>query len=142
MRFDHNFYHQAGVDFECRWTSFSAPRDIEKEEELFRLLNCGEAPYLFVHEDERRKFVINRKLLPGGLRIIEPTADHTIYNLIDYRKVIEHACEIHVIESSFAAYIESLTSTGPLFAHRYARPETYHDYRYEFTYKKLWKIFD
>lgn len=142
MRFDHNFYHQAEIDFECRWTSFSAPRNIEKEENLFRFLNCGEAPYIFIHEDKPRNFIINRKLLPTDVRIIEPIANRKIYNLVDYRKVIEGAIEIHVIESSFAAYIESLFTTMPLFAHRYARPEAIKDYRYEFTYKKLWEIFN
>jgi hypothetical protein len=120
MRFDHNFYHQAQLHFEYRWTSFS--------------------PYIFLHEDPARGFTINQKLLPVGLKIIEPSANQRIFNLIDYRKVIEGASEVHVIESSFAAYIESLSTTMPLFAHRYARPETFKDYRYEFTYKKPWRI--
>jgi hypothetical protein len=140
MRFDHNFYHQAQLHFEYRWTSFSAPKNDEKEERLFHFLNCADAPYIFLHEDPARGFTINQKLLPVGLKIIEPSANQRIFNLIDYRKVIEGASEVHVIESSFAAYIESLSTTMPLFAHRYARPETFKDYRYEFTYKKPWRI--
>ena len=139
-RFDHDFYSQAQLDFELRWSSFSTPRDVEKEDRLFRLFRCSEAPYIFLHEDSSRGFKINRKFLPAGLRIIEPKANNLIYNLVDYRKVIEGAREIHVIESSFAAYIEGLPLSMPLFAHRYARPETFKDYRYEFTYKKPWKI--
>ena len=142
MRFDQNFYHQAEVDFECRWTSFSELRNIEKEEKLFRYLSCNDVPYIFIHEDKSRGFTINRDLLPLGLRIVQPQTDLVGYSLIDYRKVIEGASEIHVIESSFAAYIESLVTTVPLFAHRYARPETYKDYRHEFTYKKIWKIYN
>ncbi len=141
MRFDQNFYDQANVDFECRWTSFTTLRNIQIEEKLFQYLKCGNAPYVFVHEDASRGFIINRDLLPANLRIVQPQTDDTGYSLIDYRKVIEGASEIHVIESSFAAYIEGLDITVPLFAHRYARPETYKDYRHEFTYKKIWKIY-
>lgn len=142
MRFDQNFYYQAEVDFECRWSSFSSHRNIMKEEQLFRYLNCNDMPYIFVHEDKFRGFTINRNLLPKNLRIVQPQTHLKGYSLIDYRKVIEGASEIHVIESSFAAYIESLVIPVPLFAHRYARPETYKDCRHEFTYKKDWKIFN
>ena len=63
------------------------------------------------------------------------------FNLVDYTKIIENAKEIHVIESSFAAYIESLPLDIPLYAHRYSRGHALNDFRHEFTYKKPWVIF-
>jgi len=141
MRFDQNFYDQAEIDFGCRWTSFFTVRNLEKEEKLFKLFKCNESPYIFIHEDTSRGFEIDRRLLPKDIKIIQPLADTAIFNLVDYRKVIEGATEIHVIESSFAAYIEGINTSMPLFAHRYARPETFKDYRHEFTYKKQWEVY-
>jgi len=140
IRFDCNFYEQAGINFECRWSAFTYPRSFRKEEELFDLLKCAESPYLFIHEDHSRGFSIKRELLPRGLRVVSTIASPNDFNLVDYRKVIEGASEIHVIESAFAAFIESLPIDKPLYAHRYARPESTSDYRQEFTYKKLWKV--
>ena len=39
-RYDHNFYNQAGVDFDERWNSFYAPSNQERAEEVYEFL-CG-----------------------------------------------------------------------------------------------------
>jgi len=140
IRFDHNFYLQAGVPFEERWNNFFYERDLIKEERLYLELDCQSQKYIFLHEDERRGMIIERSLIPSGLRVIKVSVKSTEYNLVDYRKVIENASAIHVIESAFAAFIECLPLNVPLFAHRYARPEAKNDFRHEFTYKKPWKI--
>ena len=140
IRYDENFYLQANIAFEHRWSSFSAPRNLRKEYELSRLLGCENQPYIFLHEDASRGFRINRDHLPKGIKVVEPSADKSIYQLVDYRKIIEGALEIHTIESSFAAFIESLCLTTPLYAHRYARPEANQDSRLEFSYRSSWEI--
>jgi len=140
IRFDHNFYLQADVPFEQRWNAFFYKRDLEKEERLYLELDCQSEKYIFLHEDEKRGMIINRSLIPSGLRVIKAPAKHNEYNLVDFRKVIENASEIHVIESAFAAFIECLPLNVPLFAHRYARPEAKNDFRHEFTYKHPWEI--
>jgi hypothetical protein len=66
--------------------------------------------------------------------------DMNKYSLVDYTKVIESATEIHVIESSFAAYVETLSVEMPLYAHRYSRGHALNDFRHEFTYRKPWVI--
>lgn len=140
VRFDNNFYDQAGLDFKHRWDSFHAPRNIARESELFDFLDCKSGEYIFLHEDPARNFTINRELLPQNIRVITPLSPLKGYFLVDYRLVIEKAFQIHVIESSFAAFIESIPTNAPLFAHRYARHHALHDYRHEFTYRKKWKI--
>jgi hypothetical protein len=63
------------------------------------------------------------------------------FSLFDYRKILQNASEVHVIESSFAAYIDTLPeSNSRKFAHRYPRPEAKTDYRHEFSYKNTWEI--
>lgn len=140
LRFDENFYNQANVNFENRWTKFRVDRNITKEEELYELLNCKAHSYIFLHEDVSRNFIINRDFLSNEFDIVTPSAGSDKFSIFDYRKVIENASEIHVIESAFAAFIESLELSIPLFAHRYARPHASNDYRHEFTYKKNWVI--
>lgn len=140
VRFDNNFYDQGEVDFKHRWDSFHVPRNHAREFDLFNLLGCQKGKYIFLHEDNSRNFTINRDLLPKGYRVISPISDNDGIFLVDYRLVIEEAFQVHVIESSFAAFIESIDIDIPLFAHRYARNHALHDFRHEFTYRKPWQI--
>jgi AraC-like DNA-binding protein len=145
MRFDENFYSQLNLSFLKRWEKFFVPRVSDKEDEVYNLLVNDEAKkngYIFLHEDRERSFVIDRKLLPQDVLIIEPKQNIKDINFFDYLKIIENADQIHCIESSFAALIESLgLNSKPKFAHRYARPEAFYDYKHEFTYRTEWTIY-
>lgn len=140
VRFDNNFYNQAEVEFKERWESFHVPRNYQKEEAIYNLLGCKKGRYVFLHEDIDRNFIIDRNLLPQNIRVVSPLPPNHGFNLVDYRLVIERAFEIHVIESSFAAFIESIPTNNTLIAHRYSRPHALNDFRHEFTYTKKWKI--
>lgn len=140
IRFDHNFYIQAKVPFEQRWDSFFYKRNIEKEDNLYLELGCHNQKYIFLHEDETKGYLIDRSRIPSGIKVIKAQIDTKEYLLVDFRKVIENASEIHVIESAFAAFIECLSVNVPMYAHRYARPEAKSDFRFEFTYKQPWTI--
>lgn len=140
VRFDHNFYMQAGISFRNRWDAFVVKRDLPKELKLYNALNCNGKKYVFLHEDISRNFLINKDYLPNDIDVITPSGDPDEFNIFDYRMIIDNATEIHVIESAFAAYIESLDLTVPLFSHRYARPHALNDFRHEFTYRKKWHV--
>lgn len=141
MRLDENYYYQANLPLEKRWDSFSIPRSPEKEALLKSILIPNGEPYIFVHDDESRGFVLREELMPENLRIVRPDiALASRFNFSDYLSLIEEAEEIHCIESSFAAMIEGMQIQGSKYAHRYARPEALHDYRHEFTYRTSWKI--
>jgi len=148
LRYDVNFYQQANVDFEKRWTQFYYQRDQDAEYDLYKKL-CGnfkEGEYIFLHEDSRRGFTIDRKLVPSEYKIITPIppslkdAKNISSHFFHYGYILEHAAEIHCIESSFAALIEGLTLKNKKYAHRYARPEASQDYCHEFTYKTGWEV--
>ena len=141
-RLDANFYDQAGLNLNHRWDSWNLSRDKNAEERLFKKLIDGNEPYIFLHDDESRNFGINQELLPEGIRIIRPDKKLAKeFSFFDYLKIIENAQELHCIESSFAALIESMQFDKPKFAHRYARPEAKSDFRHEFTYRSKWHIY-
>jgi hypothetical protein len=141
MRLDENFYSQAGVELAERWRPLDLDRNLDKELELYNLLVPKNSPYIFLHEDRTRGFNIDLELLPEGVAIVRPdTTLASKFTIFDYLTIIENASEIHCIESSFCALIESMQYDIPKYAHRYARPEAKADYRHEFTYRSKWEI--
>jgi hypothetical protein len=140
MTWDMNFYHQFSLNFDLRWEGFYAPRNHFKEKHLFNLLKCNEGPYAFVHEDKSRNFNVNRNYISSNLRIINSNPMLKNFSIFDYRLALEKASEIHCIEGSFSALIESISVQKPLFAHRYARPETLRDPWHQYQYRQNWKI--
>lgn len=115
--FDKSFYELAGIDFTDRWDKFKVKRDKKRESNLFKRLELSK-PYIFLHEDKRRKMVINRDKLKGT--IFTPNRYYT-NNIFDYCYIIEQADEVHCIESSFGLLIDSLNLNKNTFIHRYAR---------------------
>ena len=140
IRFDENFYKQAGIPFDLRWSNFSFERNIDRETELLNRLDCASGEYIFLHEDVSRGYTIDRSRIRSQHRIVQPNPTMTEFSFFDYLSVIENASEIHTIESSFAALIESVGMTTPKFAHRYSRPQASSDFGHEFTYKSDWQI--
>jgi hypothetical protein len=139
LRFDQNFYVQANVPFSTRWNSLTV--SATPCPALRHALGINNEKYIFVHEDRTRGYTINPNRLPKGVKIVKPLMPSKKWDFCDYIEVIQGATEIHVIESSFAALVETLGIDGiPKFAHRYARPNAFYDARYEFTYKSDWKI--
>lgn len=141
LRFDANFYEQANLPFDNRWEKFLYNRNYSSEIQLYMDLECDKEPYIFIHEDRKRNFEIDRSFIRSDLRIIYPDKELNNYNFFDYGFILENAVEIHCIESSFAAFVESLKLSNPKFAHRYSRPEASNDYCHEFTYRSNWIIY-
>jgi len=152
IHYDENYYLQAGIDFEKRWSDFAFPRNLEVEKSLFKKV-CGpsakEGEYIFLHEDRSRGFTINRDLINEKYNIITPgvrkqhmLGTHDPGHFFDYGYIIENAAAIHCIESSFTALIESMNLNPSIkkYAHRYARPEASSDPRFEFSYRTEWNI--
>lgn len=138
-KFDQNFYLQAGFTFDNRWTKFSFPRNLNREEKVFARYGVKPQSYIFLHEDTERGFIIDRTRITSDLPVVSPQNVDSI-GFFDYALLIEQAAELHCIESSFAALIEGMDLHQPKFAHRYARPEAITNPRYEFTYRSDWEI--
>jgi hypothetical protein len=140
-RLDQNFYEQAGVDLSVRWDKFKVERNFEREKELFDILVPKCDKYIFLHDDPSRGFDIDLNRIPLGVQIVRPDPSKARgFTVFDYLSIIEKSWQIHCIESSFGALIESMQYDIPKFAHRYARPEAKSDPRQEFTYRSKWEI--
>lgn len=138
-RFDEVFYEQAEVEFSHRWDSFSYLRNLTREQELFESTGLVRGEYVFLHEDLTRGFRIERSRLPKEKGVFSVTPSPR-WHFLDYVGLIENAAEIHCIESSFAALIESLEISVPKYIHRYARPEAVANPRQEFSLKSGWMV--
>lgn len=124
---DKVMYDQAGVGFSTRWSGFRARRSSNM------VKPPTNSPYIFVHEDTSRDFVINRDDVPVMWEV-SPEKTETIF---DWVEVIENAIEIHCIDSSFAILVDSLENLKAkvLKLHLYARPGANPPH-----YKKKWEI--
>jgi hypothetical protein len=141
MRFDQSFYAQAGVAFDERWSNFEYTRDLAMEIQLFKSYKVRPQEYVFLHEDSSRGFSVNRQYISSNLVVIEPKKGKDQVPISMYRYLMENAGELHLIESSFAAFCDSFPVQGTRFAHRYARPEAMRNSSYEFTYLNEWTIY-
>jgi len=125
--FDVRFYEIMGLDFELRWNLFNTERDLTEEENFFKNFNIKKNEYVFVHDDERFQIDMNR--VNTNLQVIKPIKGLTT-NIYDYCYLIENACEVHTIESSFGLMIDSLNLSKEHYIHRYPRTDNPPVYRY------------
>jgi hypothetical protein len=80
-----------------------------------------------LHEDAPRNYLIERKFIDKRYEIFQPDISIT-NNMFDYCSIIEHAKEIHVIDSSFMFLVDCLLKDIPdnkLYIHRYARQNNF-----------------
>jgi hypothetical protein len=123
------FYRQAGMDVSEK-DKYCPIREAA--------MAAGQIPanllrYQFVH------FNFDRPLIHLGrcsksLATIFPNDKER--SILSYRYILLNAREIHCIDSSFLHLVECLPTTGKLFYHKYARPDS-PDYNY---LKKEWEV--
>jgi hypothetical protein len=117
------FYAALGYDFSIRYTGFKYERNYEEEERVYKKLNPDNVPYIFVHGDSSRGRLIDyarvSKYNTQNLKVIENDVSESLLN---FGLVLERASQVHLMESSFRAYIETLnTDSARLFLHWYVR---------------------
>jgi len=138
--FDQSCYRQFNVDFNKRWLDFYVDRDIKQEKKLFNHFNVKENNYIFLHEggSENGRF-IDRNQINSDLPLVKVDPSLTD-NIFDYCYLIEHAAEIHCIESSFVFLCESILTNGKLFVYRSDAGKLLENQNTLPTYKKNWII--
>lgn len=120
LSFAESFYQQVGLDYARRWDGI-VPRDRAREEALYHRLVGQPGPYIFMHDDPGRGYVIDRDRLPAGVPVVRPLPGLTDI-IFDYALVMERAAEIHCMDSSFRHVVDTLELSGPrLFLHLYAK---------------------
>jgi len=129
--FDKSFYRQAGVPFEHRWDRWSVLRGSTE----LRAPCFTDTKYAFIHSDPARGFNVDPFKLPSRVECewVEPNKTE---NIFEWWSIIENAEEIHVINSSFLHFIDSIpTKAKRHVLHKYARPQGEYP-----TLRKDWKI--
>lgn len=117
--FDEIFYYLAGVDFSVRYDKFYIERDSLREEEAFKKLNPKNEPYIYVHDDPNRGFIIDENKHRKDLKIIKNDFN---FNLFEMRKILENAEEIHTMQSGMFDLCNSMWLDKPkIYVHKYVR---------------------
>jgi hypothetical protein len=129
-RFDTSFYRQLKIPFENRYTRFQLPQTIPDEEKVYDLFVTHES-YCVVHRECSGGIYNLRIKTDLPLVYIEKGTD-PYNNLLNYRRVIQHASEIHCINSSVFHLVDSIRPDAELF---------YHDVRKRnFSLRPCWKL--
>jgi len=134
-KLDIQFYEQAGLPIDKKYSEFKVVRDSEREEALFdKLVPEGVEDYIFLHHDPERHFGIKPEFLPD-LPVVQPSPDETDC-IFDYCKIIENASELHLIDSAFQHMTDLLSPYNgrkgqKLVIHRYARQHLFNNAKQE-----------
>jgi hypothetical protein len=126
MTFDEAFYHLVGLDFSVRFDEFYIPRDLEREKEVCETLNPENEKYIFVLDDPKRGYLIDKNKLPSDYKIIE---NDYRFLMFDYISLLENAEEIHMMQTGFLDLVNSYEMNKPkIYRHNYVRnyPESIH----------------
>ena len=109
------FYDQIKIPYSVRKDSFYVERNLEEEQRLFSKLNPNNEPFIFLHDDGERGFVLDRGyILNKDLRVIENEVSENIFYFI---KILQEADEVHSMESSFKTLIDLYCKQDNLFFH-------------------------
>lgn len=110
QHWDKQFYEDVGVPFDARWNSFYVPP--------CKTLPYPSGEYAFVHEEPGRGMAIQQ--FPKMAIYAPPHPPHIFWNLA----ALQHATEIHVVNSCFLNLAESVpTAARRLVVHNYARKD-------------------
>ena len=117
LPFDQQFYEQAGIEFDKRWSSLKFPKDNSEA--------------LKVYEDKVKDniyAVVHNTASVGTYNLLIRTTlplyyiDNSIDSMLNWRVVVENATEIHCIDSSFIHFADSLKlKAEKLFYHDVGR---------------------
>lgn len=119
IKFDEAFYRICELDFQVRFDDFFIKRDEIQEQKVYEELNPNNERYIFLHEDPKRGFFLDRNKIPSNFKIIE---NNIKYNIFDLIKVFENAEEIHLMQSSIKDLINSIKMDKPkIYLHNYVR---------------------
>lgn len=117
------YYNSIEMDWKHRFTSFHYPRNMQEENRLFNKLNPDHKEYVFIQDDPSRGFSFDKEKVLSlvGKDVIIINNDKT-ENLFNYGLLIQNAKQVHLMESSFRCFVETLPTEGvEFYLHHYIR---------------------
>ena len=116
--FDMEWYRQAGVPFENRWTNWKMPEITQ--------VPLPDKPYAFVH-DRPDMFGAAIGPIPNEVR------PDSVQPIFAYRDLIKGASEVHCVSSRFAAFADCFDLGGkPLFFYAFGRETPAHRNQWQY----------
>ncbi len=122
------------------WRNLTYIRDEDEEEKLYQnIVDKVGKDYIIIHERKRDNVnrtmeYINREYIKSDLPIVNLDRDWLTINnfevgqILDYRKVLRRANQIHVYEGSFMNLADSFTDgMVPLYGHLYCKPHYFEE---------------
>jgi len=131
------FYDQAGVPLSILWDNFYFKRNIKKEKEIYKRLGLENEDYIFLHDDPVRGFVINRKYINPGIKVIH-LVDLEDISILDTLYLVEKSKEVHCYTTGLVSFIDQMNiKHDNLNMHKYLRPLEYDQPILRLTWK-IW----
>ena len=115
-------YAMLGMDPALPSSDLVIRRDADAERALLHRVHAavGER-FVVVHDDEARP--IRRHLLPQGLPVVHVRdPSFRVPNAFDWLQVLDHAQQVHAVDSCFAVLVDLLGMRTHTFVHAYAGP--------------------
>jgi hypothetical protein len=109
-------YEKFDVPYSARWDDSPIPEAVKSA----RQQPVPKGKYVFIHSDPSRGYDISTDRLPAYIPRVYARQIPGM-SILSYAEVIEHAEEIHCIDSAFFHLSEQLHPRGKLFLHRSAR---------------------
>ncbi len=120
-------YAQLGIEYHHRWDSCPiAAARLEVKQKLV-------SPDCFVHDDAPRGFSITQNVAGTAYR---PYFGQS--SVLEHAFAIEHAAEIHCIDSSLYHLVECLDTPADLYLHLYPRPRV--NNWFDYPERKNWSV--
>lgn len=118
-------YTMMGLPDALAETSFRVTRTLDAESALLdRVRSVVGTVYAVVHDDEDRR--IRRHLIPEGLTVVnvrDPRFRRA--NAFDWIQVLDHAVQLHAIDSCFLLMADMLSLRCRKFCHAYPNPSAH-----------------
>lgn len=143
IHLDEAYYNQVNMPLNKKWEDFYFERNIENEKDVYynKLGLKDNEEYIFIQDDKYRGMVVNDEYVSKNVKIINSFDDHSI-SLLDYLYTIEHAKEVHVINSGLIHFIDLMQiKHDNLYYHRYIKNHPNRSAENsQFSLKLNWKI--
>lgn len=139
--YDHNYPQLPNEDF-VQWFYRQANFDINEKDKYCPIPKASKEfdstkhTHIFVHDDLERNFKIDMMRVNGNSFGATSPVFIKWQSILINANWLVNAKEIHCIDSCFLHLAECLPTTGKLFYHKYARPDS-PDYKY---LKKEWIV--
>ena len=99
------FYSDFNLPKEAMHDKFQYIRDMFEENQVYDKIYKEHPEYVVIHDDPTRGLTVDESRLPEGIHRVYLGREHKNIPMIYSKKLLEHAKEIHCIDSSFMWFV-------------------------------------